>query len=106
MKIGPIGTVCYRLLVEPALGKGVGNTVFVGLQAQDADERVPLLFSGLQRRVDVVRKELQYAPIFTGHLFGATGPRSARELASAMASMREFSPELVVGKEILDAPSP
>ncbi len=31
MKIGPLGTVCYRLLVEPELGTGLGNTVFVGL---------------------------------------------------------------------------
>lgn len=101
--IDPRGTVCYRLLVEPEKGSGLGNTVYVGLDVKDADELGQLLFSGLPRRVSEIRKELGFACILTGHTFEPAGPTTARELASAMATTRPYAPLLVKGKELLDA---
>ncbi|MGE0403190.1 MAG: hypothetical protein AB7T06_41165 [Kofleriaceae bacterium] len=101
MTIGPVGTFCYRLLVEPELGTGLGNTVFVGLEIVDHADRARLLFSGLDKRVEVVREELSFARMFDGHSFSTNGPTSARELSSAMGSMKAFVPELVRGHEIL-----
>ena len=102
MKIGPLGTVCYRLLVEPELGTGLGNTVFVGLELRDADDHAELMFSGLERRIETIRGELDRVRTYTGHLFSIDGPTNARDLASAMASMRRYAPELVLGKELVE----
>lgn len=101
MKIGPVGTVCYRLLVDPELGTGLGNTVFVGLELRDAHDHAELMFSGLERRIELIRGELNDVRTYTGHLFSTDGPTSARELASAMASMRRYAPELVLGTELV-----
>ena len=101
MKIGPLGTVCYRLLVEPELGTGLGNTVFVGLELRDADDHAELMFSGLERRIEIIRGAGQRSYVH-GHLFSIDGPTNARDLASAMASMRRYAPELVLGKELVE----
>jgi|GEM_PF-2731785 len=101
MKIGPLGTVCYRLLVEPELGTGLGNTVFVGLELRDADDHAELMFSGLERRIEIIRGAGQRSYVH-GHLFSVDGPTNARDLASAMASMRRYAPELVLGKELVE----
>jgi hypothetical protein len=93
--------VCYRLLIEPEKGSGIGNTVYVGLDVNDADEVARLLFSGLPRRVGEVQKELGFARTFTGHMFSPTHPTTARKLASAMASMAAYAPLLVNGRELL-----
>jgi hypothetical protein len=100
--IDPQGTLCYRLLIEPEKGAALGNTVYVGLDVKDADEMGKLLFTGLPRRISEIRKELGFARTFTGHLFSPTHPTTARELASAMASMEAYAPLLVKGSELLD----
>ena len=72
MKIGPLGTVCYRLLVEPELGTGLGNTVFVGLELRDADH-AELMFSGLERRIETIRGELDRVRTYTVTCSASTG---------------------------------
>lgn len=99
--IEPQGTVCYRLLVRPSEGTGLGNTVYVGLDVTDAEELGALLFSGLPRRVAEIRHELQFATTYTGHTFDPLHPTTARTLASAMPSMQAYAPLLVRGAHLL-----
>lgn len=99
--IGPQGTICYRLLVRPSEGVGLGNTVYVGLDVTEAEELGDLLMSGLPRRVAEIRHELQFATTHTGHTFEPRHPTTARALASAMASMQAYAPVLVKGAHIL-----
>jgi hypothetical protein len=96
-------TVSYRLLAQPNLGAGLGNTVVVGLDVKDADQAAPLVFEGLPARIEELRRALDNVGTFTGHLFDTSSYATARELRSVMASsrMKLFAPELVAGAEIL-----
>lgn len=102
--IHAMGTVCYRLLIEPDLGPTLGNTVFVGLDVQHARQREDLLFSGLPNRVTSVRRALDAARIFDGDRFDTAGRATAEELRSAIRNraVQLFEPILVRGEEILD----
>lgn len=103
MSVQPVGTFCYRLLVTPELGPTMGNTVFVGLNVVDQAERSQLIFSGLPKRIEMIRDALEGARAFDGHLFSTSGTTDARHLQSAMVGnrMRGFQPVLVAGEEIL-----
>jgi hypothetical protein len=95
-------TVSYRLLARPELGTGLGNTIHIGLDVENADQMAPLIFEGLPMRVEEVRRVLKSVKTFTGHLFGASTVSTARELRSVMGSSRTklFAPELLAGAEI------
>jgi hypothetical protein len=95
-------TVSYRLLARPELGTGLGNTVLVGLDVENADQMAPLIFEGLPNRIDEMRRALKSVRTFTGHLFGASTASTARELRSVMGSsrMKLFAPELIAGAEM------
>ncbi len=79
----------------PALGPGLGNTV--GLDVGDAKQRRPLQFSGLDSRVQTVRRALDSVRIFDGYRFSTSGPAAVEEWRSAMAnkSIQLFAPEIV-----------
>jgi hypothetical protein len=53
--VQPVGTFCYRLLVQPELGMGLGNTVYVGLDVRDlSPKKEPTM--AFRFRVDRVAK--------------------------------------------------
>jgi hypothetical protein len=95
-------TVSYRLLARPELGTGLGNTVLIGLDVENADQPAPLVFEGLPNRIEEMRRALDNVRTFTGHLFDASFYATARELRSVMGSSRMslFTPELIAGAEI------
>jgi hypothetical protein len=95
-------TVSYRLLARPELGTGLGNTVLIGLDVENADQMAPLVFEGLPARIEEIRRALENVGTFTGHLFGASTTATARELRSVMRTsrMKLFAPELLAGAEI------
>jgi hypothetical protein len=102
MRERPPTTVLYRLLARPELGSGLGNTVLVGLDVENADQMAPLVFEGLPARIDEIRRALENVGTFSGHLFGSRSHSTARALRSVMnsAEMTLFTPELVAGAEI------
>jgi hypothetical protein len=102
MTIRPIGTVCYRLLAEPGLGDGLGNTVYVGISVNDADDVAELEFSGFPRRISTVKAALDKARTPDGQEFDLTLRVRARELVAVMrtGSMKQHDPLLVRGDHL------
>lgn len=103
MSVSPRGTFCYRLLVAPEHGQTLANSVYVGLEVSDSEQRATLVFAGLQRRIETIREALEDVRCFDGHLFETRGTTDAKRLHSVMVSrtMSYFAPELVRGEEIL-----
>jgi hypothetical protein len=95
-------TVRYRLFVYPELGRGLGNTVHVGVDVEDADQMAPLVFEGLPRRVEQIRDALAGVRAYDHFLFGRPTRTSARYLRSVMRRLERLAPELVAGAEILE----
>ncbi len=100
----PNTTVRYRVLVQPNLGTGTGNTVYVGLDVADADQLSPLIFDGLPKRIAEIRRVLDGVRACDGQLLDTRSPVSARDLHSVVVSseMKRFAPELIAGAEILE----
>jgi hypothetical protein len=100
--IQPVGTICFRLLVEPDVGDGIGNTVYVGLEVDEKTERRRLLFRGLPARIASIRIGLDSVRVVDGQLFDSSGPTTAEELFAAMRSrrMQLFAPTLVRGEHL------
>ncbi len=103
----PRTTVSYRLLVNPALGTGAGNTVHVGLDAQYGDQLAPLVFEGLPRRNEQVREALD-SVLSTRSEIDTRRPTTPLDLRATMASpeMAVFAPVLVKGQEIFSREQP
>lgn len=107
MTARPVTTVQYRLLVNPALGTGAGNTVHVGLDVQYGDQPARLVFEGLPRRIEQIRAAIDSIPSLQQPV-DSQDPMTARELRAAMASseMTGFAPALIKGDEIFDREQP
>lgn len=103
----PRTTVSYRLLVNPALGAGAGNTVHVGLDAQYGDQLAPLVFEGLPRRVEQIRDAID-SVLSTRSEIDTRQPTTPLDLRATMDSveMRVFAPVLVKGQEIFSREEP
>ncbi len=93
-------TISYRVTVHPEMGTGLGNTVLVGLDVQSADQRAPLVYEGLPKRIEEVRESLGQVRISNGQLFGDPKNATARELRSLMAIQQDYPAELLEGETI------
>jgi len=103
----PRTTVSYRLLVNPALGAGAGNTVHVGLDAQYGDQLAPLVFEGLPRRIEQIREAID-SVLSTRSEIDTRQPTTPLDIRATMASpeLAVFAPVLIKGHEIFGREQP
>jgi hypothetical protein len=76
-------------------------TVRVSLEATNADQYATILFEGQDHAVDLAREQLMRTHGMDGHLLEATTTPLDLDMAMASAWMKQLSPELIDGGEIL-----
>jgi hypothetical protein len=76
-------------------------TVHVALDATNADQYVPLSFEGKDHPIDLVREHLLRSHGMDGHLIEEKTTPLDLDMAMSSPFMKQFSPELVEGGEIL-----